>query len=72
MKFSKVVAEARKRATNYSYLSQVVYQNLDAHWWNSIPKYDYCDEIDFRQMVKTGQYALIRLLLIYPNGTIVQ
>lgn len=71
MKFSKIVAEAREAAYGCN-SPLIVYQNLNSRWWNRIPKYSRCTKGYFYREIQKKKYPLIRLLLIYPNGTVVQ
>ena len=69
MKYPKVVAHARKLAmeTNRPY---VVYQIIGKSLFRQ--QYEYCAEQDFKIRLETGETAVIRLLTLYPNGTVVQ
>lgn len=70
-KYREVVAAARQAAAKW-YWTPIVYQNLESRWWNNIPKYSFCNRVDFDRAFKTGNYAWVRLLMILPDGTIAQ
>lgn len=63
MKYPKMVAAAREAAENQK-RPYVVYHDLETN------EYSYTTEDNFRAFIKIS--PLIRMLLIMPNGAIVQ
>ena len=67
MKYPQLVEKARFEATE-SGEPQVVYE--------SRPKgkvsYGYSTQDEFEQTLVLGKFSMIRLLLVYPDGTVIQ
>ena len=68
MKYSKIVAHARAAAKKFNE-SYIVFE-CRAESYPFVKGFDYCSESAFRQHQE--RCPLIRLLLILPNGAIVQ
>lgn len=67
MKYPQIVEKARFEATE-SGVPQIVYE--------SRPKgkvsYGYSTRDEFNETLALGKFPMIRLLLVYPDGTVVQ
>lgn len=71
MNYPKLVERAQATAIRLN-LHIEVYHNLNHRWWNNIPKYGYCNSGNFNLISDAGKEPLVRLLLILPDGTVVQ
>jgi len=70
MKYPEIVAKAKETA-KLTNMRQIVYE-CRAKVYPFKKGFGYCRQVDFNLYVESGEYPLIRLLLILPNGIIVQ